>query len=350
MRAILIALCGLALAGCATDYSYMPEVNATAQVGGQAAADYPIPPEAPEGDVRVASFGITRLQVNSSEHVRALHLRLVITNRGQTPWTLDTRSQLLQIAYEGESRPIFASADSGQLPEVSIAPGAQRAVDLFYPLPADLQHASRLPAFDLVWRVDTGGGRTVAIRTPFARVTSQPDYAYGYTGYYEPAYWEPIWWYDPGYFQYTFVRPVVIRHHPVIVGRRAFVRHHATVPGHPPVIVAHPPVQGRAPVRTIHRPPMHAVPPPSPIMRTPAPMVRPPPMAHPAPPISRPAPPPMTRPALPPLTRPIAPPMAHPAPPPMAHPAPPPMARPAPAPMMHPAPPPMMHSAPPPHR
>ena len=64
---------------------------------------------------------------------------------------------------------------------------------------------SRLPHFDLVWRVDTAA-RAVAQRTSFDREsdTSQgAGYAVGYgSPYWYPydyAYggWGPYWWYDP---------------------------------------------------------------------------------------------------------------------------------------------------------
>ncbi|MFI5289422.1 MAG: hypothetical protein ACHQ17_07225 [Polyangia bacterium] len=316
MKRILIALGALVLAGCAGDYAYVPAEAATAQVGGQAAADYPIPPEAPQGDVRIASFGISPLAVNQQESVRALHLRMVIANNSSQQWTVDTREQLAALSGEGESRPIFASTDQGELPLVPIAPGDKRTIDLFYPLPADLQKASELPEFDLVWNVDTGNGRVVAERTPFQRVTVEPQYAADYSGYYEPAYWGPIWWYDPYYFQYTFARPVIIHRRPVIVGR-PLPRHHRGFPA--PVVVGPP---ARAPVHThrfgrappavrANRPPTSVGRPPVQVTRPPVQMTRPPVQMNHAP-VSR--PPTVNRPMIQ-MSRPPAM-MGHPAAPP----------------------------------
>ncbi len=227
----------LLLAGCAT-YAYVPEQNATGQIRGQPAADYAIPPEAPQGDVRIASFGVTDLATSESEHVRALHLRMVVSNNGAVPWTVDTREQLAAVPGEGHSRPIFASTDDNRLPLATVAPGGKRTLDLVYPLPASMQKAKHLPAFDVVWRVDTGGGRVVAMRTPFERVTVEPAYAYGYG-----AAWEPYWWYDPFFFGATFAHPIVLHHHPVVVGRPV---HYGYPPS--PVIVHQPPVVGARPV------------------------------------------------------------------------------------------------------
>jgi hypothetical protein len=72
----------IALSGCVTEYAYVPVEHGTSQVSGQTGAAYAIPPEAPQGDVRVASFGITRLRVNTEEIIRALHLRMTLANRG----------------------------------------------------------------------------------------------------------------------------------------------------------------------------------------------------------------------------------------------------------------------------
>src|SRR5262245_47152487 len=59
-RIVVVALgCALA-AGCAYEYVYRPAENATATVRGQVAARYQIPTNNPQGDVRVASFGVAK--------------------------------------------------------------------------------------------------------------------------------------------------------------------------------------------------------------------------------------------------------------------------------------------------
>ena len=47
--------------GCGSQYVYRPAAHATAQIHGHVAADYEIPAQAPEGDVRIASFGIAKV-------------------------------------------------------------------------------------------------------------------------------------------------------------------------------------------------------------------------------------------------------------------------------------------------
>lgn len=213
MQTTFISLFALALGGCAANYAYVPQQNATAQVAGQPAADYSIPPEAPQGDVRVASLGLTRVGTQAGERVTAMHVRMVVANNSATPWTVDAREQLGVIAGEGQVRPIFASTDGGTLPRVEVEPRGKRTIDLFYPLPAGLQKARRLPEFDLLWKVDTGGGRVVAQRTEFDRVEVVPDYpdyyAYGY-----PYGWAPYAWYDPFYSGYWY-RPRSMAMRPV---------------------------------------------------------------------------------------------------------------------------------------
>jgi hypothetical protein len=68
--------------GCAPQYSYVPTTNATATVRGRVAAEYPIPPGAPQGDVRLASYGMTDVspQKAPNEVLRALHLRVVLAD------------------------------------------------------------------------------------------------------------------------------------------------------------------------------------------------------------------------------------------------------------------------------
>ncbi len=216
----------LLVGGCANEYAYIPAENATARVNGQSAAAYHIPPEAPQGDVRVTSFGVTKLKVNNQEeHVRAMHVRMVVANNSDAPWTVDTRQQIGVIPNEGRSRPMYASSDGGQLPLVTVPARGRRTIDLFYPLPQGMQKASRLPQFDLLWTVDTQS-RQVAMRTPFERIEIEPVYAYdygwGYYGYYGPG-WAPYYWYDPFYASYTFSHPAQFHHHPVVVGHPAVV-------------------------------------------------------------------------------------------------------------------------------
>jgi len=56
-EATLFLLGALALAACANGSSYVPAVTSNAVVANLQAIDYPIPPEAPAGDIRLATLG-----------------------------------------------------------------------------------------------------------------------------------------------------------------------------------------------------------------------------------------------------------------------------------------------------
>jgi hypothetical protein len=200
---------GLAVAAvaCTPNYAYEPASNATATMGGRDAADYPVPPEQPHGDVRIASFGFADLTPggvpdDEAHALHALHLRMVIANNDDHDWTLDTREQRLELPERGKSAPAFAAADPGTPPPtITIPLGGKRVVDLFFPLPSDQQHAGTIPSFDAIWTVHMAA-RTVTERTPFDRIVVAPaatEFDYG------PDFWAAPYWYDPGYPGVAFV-------------------------------------------------------------------------------------------------------------------------------------------------
>ena len=206
-----IAVTALLLLGACTssEFTYVPAQNASATMGGRAAADYAIPENAPAGDVRLATYGVAELQPrggDDDQHVGAIHLRLAIANNSDHPWTIDTRQQRLDLEGRGMSAPALASADrSGDAPPViTVAAGGKRTVDLFFPLPKDLDGAKDLPAFDAVWRVSVGPQQTVVERTPFERIVlEEPDADYAAGDYGD------VWpyWYDPYYAGWGLVLP-----------------------------------------------------------------------------------------------------------------------------------------------
>jgi hypothetical protein len=202
----------VALAACAPAYTYEPSEHATGSIGGHLAADYPIPQAAPQGDVRLASFGLGELAPaqGSSDKASALHLRMVVSNNSPEPWTVDTREQKLDIVGSGPATPAFSTTreGNGDMPEVTVAPGSKRIIDLFFPLPPNRQSESSVPEFDAIWNVHAGS-QDVVERTPFARLQVEayddpmfmPGYAYG-------GAWGGPFWYDPMY-PYGFSRPWV---------------------------------------------------------------------------------------------------------------------------------------------
>lgn len=167
---------------------------------GRVAAEYPLPPNAPRGDLWISSYGITDVtpQGGSSQTLRALHLRVVIADNAASPWTFDTRDQRVDLRGRGPVAPAFASTNAGASPPViTIEPNGERVVDLFFLLPPDLQHAEQIPEFDALWRVNTDAG-VVAERTPFERLSVEPDEGYYDEWDYGPDYyWAGPYWINP---------------------------------------------------------------------------------------------------------------------------------------------------------
>lgn len=224
-RVMTLLLCFAS--GCASGYAYAPTTNATTTIHGRPAAEYAIPTAAPEGDVRLASYGITTIKPeDNTDALRALHLRIILTNNGSAPWTFDTRDQKVVLDGHGTMTPAFASANAGSAPPaVSVEPGAKRTVDLFFLLPPGLQQADEIPAFDALWNVGTDRG-LVAERTPFERLVVEPDYDGSWAGeYYGPGYyWSGPYWVNPAFpydgVPHPFVGArIVIRRAPHIVVR-----------------------------------------------------------------------------------------------------------------------------------
>jgi hypothetical protein len=182
-------------------YIYEPEENATARISGRPAAYYPVPPQAPRGDVRVATLGIATLQSPSGHgpSVHVMHVRMIVDDNADTvAWQVDTREQLGGIGGFRQSRPAFASVSPGRPPVVTIAPGASATLDLFYPLPADMEEASEIPRFELLWKLGTSAG-PVAERATFERLrieSAPPPGAYASGEWWGPGWYgwhEPLW-------------------------------------------------------------------------------------------------------------------------------------------------------------
>jgi uncharacterized membrane protein YgcG len=219
VSALVIVLGAAVLAGCEHDYIYRPTVATTSAVAGRVASYYEIPPEAPRGSVQLATFGFADLHPTAGgKDIRAIHMRMVVSNNADTAWKIDTREQLLVLPGQGQSRPAFASSDVGAGPILEVAPSGKVTVDLFYPLPEHMQDASDVPEFDTLWKVDTST-RVVAERTPFERLEVTPHYGYDYDDY----YWGPWgYYYDPYYpygggFVGVHVAPGYAHHGSVVI-------------------------------------------------------------------------------------------------------------------------------------
>src|SRR5947207_1680933 len=95
MRAATFALVTGVLAagsGCAHELTYLPV--GPGATGGPAAR-YPIPPQAPQGEVYVTSFGLTDLDVEAGRPATMVHARLAVSNGSAVPWAVDGRQQML---------------------------------------------------------------------------------------------------------------------------------------------------------------------------------------------------------------------------------------------------------------
>jgi hypothetical protein len=212
------------IGGCATgrDYVYRPSAPRMADVDGFAAAVYPIPPERPEGEVRVVSFGVTELQSGPGAPVPMLQARVVIANNGDAvPWTLKTTDVSLEIPGEGRSPAMYANTDQGSVPVVTVGRGDRRTVDFYFPLPGPVRGPEGLAGFDLKWEIQTGA-RVVAERTAFQRVeireeVATPTHAAVFIG------WGPFWWAHPYHRHYYVHPPVVVGPH---VHRRVVIVRH----------------------------------------------------------------------------------------------------------------------------
>jgi hypothetical protein len=195
---LALVLGALALAACDREYFYAPAVAGNASVVGRPAAYARIPPEAPRGDVSVATIGITPAIPASDEDgridLRAVHLRMVVAHDDDGPWTVDTREQRLVLPGKRESRPVYAASDRGERPVVEVPAGGRREIDLFYALPDNLDTGGELAAFDLLWTVQTDR-RFVVMRAPFEKVTLEgwrDVYDYREVYYHGGYGWSPV--------------------------------------------------------------------------------------------------------------------------------------------------------------
>lgn len=176
-KQITILVGSLAMASCSPDYFYRPAEHATATMTGRVAADYQIPPNAPHGDVRLAYFGMTHISGSGApnQNQKAVHLRMIVTDSSETPWTMDTRQQAMAFPDGQQLAPAHVTTSEGRvgLPSVMVPARGERVIDLFYRLPANMQSASQVPAFTVVWHVNTPQ-QQVTERTRFDRMRVEP--------------------------------------------------------------------------------------------------------------------------------------------------------------------------------
>jgi hypothetical protein len=235
-----LAAAALAIVGCrSAQYLFQPSLDVAVTSADRPEALYRIPPQRPRGNLYVASLGLIHADVaQTGRDTPLLHLRLTLANDSDDgPWTVDAREQLVAIPGAGQSRPALVNSDQQGAPNLTIAPKQRKVVDLYYVLPPDISSPADLPAFDLLWHVQTPA-QLVADHTPYTRVRVESPKANVYTSL---ALGLSDWWYDPLYPTLTFTPPPVVLHekfpalvkqppHPrIIVGDG---RGHAVPPGH----------------------------------------------------------------------------------------------------------------------
>lgn len=170
MRKGMVALLSVTMASCAgTSRSiYEPRENALADLAGHVAAQYAIPSESPRGAIRLASFGITQISLLGRSWP-ALHVRVVLSNGGAEPWSIDARTITLALPGRAPVAPKLVNSDVPELPVARVPRGGAVALDLFYPLPARVA-AHQPTSFQVQWQVQTESG-PAAGATTFDRET-----------------------------------------------------------------------------------------------------------------------------------------------------------------------------------
>jgi hypothetical protein len=159
---------------CASQSSYIPEQRATDTLSGRTAAAYAVPSEQyKQGDVRLASFGVTKLKTNGDDSLKAFHLRVSLSDIGSQPIVLDTRRQSLELPDGRRIAAAYVRSRVSAPPLILVQPGSAQIVDLYFPVPRDLIEESSPPQFDVVWNVQVGR-YTVSQITPFDKVAVDP--------------------------------------------------------------------------------------------------------------------------------------------------------------------------------
>lgn len=195
-------------AGCAHATTYHPTPGAPPPT-------FPIPREAPKGEVQVISLGGERLSPSEGGAALYLHLRLVAQNQtDDTPWTINVMDQVA--IYDGLGRVGVAFAETtppSNPPGVQLARGQRSQVDLYFPLP-DEGDPGRVY---LEWKI-LRGKEPVTAQAAFdrtsGRIPPSPSYAYGYdyarvhVGVGLGWWWHPFWGYGAwGYPYYGYGYP-----------------------------------------------------------------------------------------------------------------------------------------------
>ena len=171
---VIVLLAGVQ--ACASESAYIPEYQANATLGGRTAATYAVASDkGKQGDVRMASYGIAKLRRNG-EAIKAIHLRVAVTDFGHEPIVLDARLQQLKLPDGRSLAAGYIRSPRSAPPLIRVEPRSAQTVDLYFPIPQDLLEEKGPPTFDVVWRVNVGDD-TVTKVTPFDKVAVDPAQA-----------------------------------------------------------------------------------------------------------------------------------------------------------------------------
>jgi hypothetical protein len=205
---LLVALLGAAAlaGGCAHQFTYLPVGPGTS---GAPAAQYPVPPEAPQGEVYVTSFGFTDFDNGQGGGQRLLHARVAVSNGSAATWEVDGRQQFIAAPGQSPQPPSFVNTNAGsEGPVYPIGPGVASVFDLYFALPPGLNQPEALSGFALDWSVNAAGN-VVTNQTPFGRFDSAPPSYDPYPPYVVVGLGFGVgWWYSP-FYPYRHYPPVI---------------------------------------------------------------------------------------------------------------------------------------------
>lgn len=162
----------LSLAACSGQQGYLYAPSTTTLTSAEPAqtrtAEYPFPPDSPQGDIRLATSGLAKV---SADAPTAVQLRMVVRNRSQERWVIDPREQKLVLVARGDERTIHTTASTTSAVAVEVLPAQSATIDLSFDLPPTTSKPSEIPAFDAVWTVRVGE-RRITTRTTFERLVA----------------------------------------------------------------------------------------------------------------------------------------------------------------------------------
>ncbi len=148
LKLVRMGLVTLALVGCSSaKYTYVP----TAPVGSTGTEIASPDAGRLRGDVAVTSSGVEHLH-----GMATLRVRLLVMNRDDTPWGIDTRQQIADIPGIGRVRPTYVSTNVVATPHIRVDPGTQAVIDLYFPLASGVDDADHIRDFIVVWQVQAG--------------------------------------------------------------------------------------------------------------------------------------------------------------------------------------------------